>query len=483
MKSRGRLQHGSLRAPSVFGVGHAILSALIGIAAAFCASPIGAQEVISIPSADNQRRIDDSAAIAQCVYSGCDVPGWTLVEAGRNPSTGLNYGIFRNDSSGDYQIGFAGTEDSTDWGANALNAIVGTSPQQVDALAIAHRAFETYGGPSGFSCTGHSMGGGNCQAVAMVFGIPGTVFNSAPISAAFAITGGNGGGILNVRTQGDPVSVLGTNGCNPITGCSTQFGTSIVLPFDTGCIGPMSCHGMENVLAARAGRRLPEAPVNAFTQDEKDRLDRAANAAANGGWVQIQSCILGSCTWARIGTGSGFQNIRNDNAPVVSLSRLTKKCIIIQGPGACLTKQTETGSEWLFWNSSYSWTEERSSYRDVFGNGQTYEIANPPVPHRLADPIQELYSRFLQSVAGDPSVGGIGDAIEDGLRGGLSPLNIAQAMGAAGYSQSPTLNSENADRIQREYERFRSGQLGEYSAAALDAAYLAGQTAAGRCVQ
>lgn len=108
----------------------------------------------------------------------------------RDPTTGkdmtfmrdhrdFNAAVFKNDATGDYVIGFKGTEvlSGDDWRTNAGQNFGNPTAYYSQAMEIGRRANIFQSGKVSF--VGHSLGGGLASAASAFTGRPATTFNAA----------------------------------------------------------------------------------------------------------------------------------------------------------------------------------------------------------------------------------------------------------------------------------------------------------------
>ncbi|KAJ56710.1 hypothetical protein ACMU_07160 [Actibacterium mucosum KCTC 23349] len=73
--------------------------------------------------------------------------------------TGIKSRMYKNSETGEYVLGFAGSQDIGDWIMNASHGVYGTSPQHEQAAALVGQVTTALGGKK-LSLVGHSLGGG-----------------------------------------------------------------------------------------------------------------------------------------------------------------------------------------------------------------------------------------------------------------------------------------------------------------------------------
>jgi Ca2+-binding RTX toxin-like protein len=93
--------------------------------------------------------------------------------------SGFSYGVFRNETSGEIVMAFAGTNERIDWVSNVIAGIGLVPAPQISAAAVAYmRVKAAYG--DGVTFTGHSLGGGQASVMATWFDRPAVIFDAAP---------------------------------------------------------------------------------------------------------------------------------------------------------------------------------------------------------------------------------------------------------------------------------------------------------------
>lgn len=162
-------------------------------------TPSGAQD---IPRAD-LGKITDYARLSEAVYADRRAPqlpeGWKLLD--RNATLrGLQWGLYERqgpNGSRERVLAFAGTQDLKDWLTNGdqatHNGVAGTgihipgmtipADQYQEALQVATRFIEAKDkdGKMSLVITGHSLGGGLGQYVALKTGVKAVLFNTAAL--------------------------------------------------------------------------------------------------------------------------------------------------------------------------------------------------------------------------------------------------------------------------------------------------------------
>lgn len=121
--------------------------------------------------------------------------GWDAIDIyPDNPTSfnGYRARLFMQESTHEFVLSFAGTNDFIDIGDDAYQAVLGSvfgmDKQYDSALSDSWKAFskanETFPNPMGNSVrfVGHSLGGGLASAASYVYGMPATTFNAAGIN-------------------------------------------------------------------------------------------------------------------------------------------------------------------------------------------------------------------------------------------------------------------------------------------------------------
>ncbi|MEO0463336.1 MAG: hypothetical protein AAF127_09405 [Pseudomonadota bacterium] len=190
-------------------------------------------------------RFQDEANIADAMYDPIgerNVPGYTeitdpdelakldlslgdlhpnradLLNMGMDPAkvarvkeSGFRAGVFQNNETGDYAIGFKGTTFTSveDWKNNAQQGISSRSDYYTRAKSIGRRASNKAGSGSvgDVKYIGHSLGGGLASAAAHTGGSPATTFNSAGLHG-FNRSWFNAPPIDAVRVNGEVLTAL-----------------------------------------------------------------------------------------------------------------------------------------------------------------------------------------------------------------------------------------------------------------------------------
>lgn len=127
------------------------------------------------------------ARLSEAVYAtdtpaGQQVGDWTLVPGGdfRDDETGFHAAVYKDDD-GNYVVAYQGTDATSldDWITNAQSAFT-TPDQYLQAMSLAIQMKQRFGDK--VTLTGHSLGGGLCQAAANATGLDCFSFNPANIS-------------------------------------------------------------------------------------------------------------------------------------------------------------------------------------------------------------------------------------------------------------------------------------------------------------
>jgi len=111
--------------------------------------------------------------------------GWTAKQITSNTKTGFHAILFKNSSSGQQVLTFAGSQPLTakDWQNNTRQGMGLKAAQYTQAIQMAQQLMQSDAENSAatITFTGHSLGGGLASAAALVTDIPATTFNAAGI--------------------------------------------------------------------------------------------------------------------------------------------------------------------------------------------------------------------------------------------------------------------------------------------------------------
>jgi pimeloyl-ACP methyl ester carboxylesterase len=135
----------------------------------------------------------DAALLAQVTYDAFNLPDDSRFEVvdpqslGLDPAlfssrTGFSATLFRNTLTGEYVLGFRGTDMARDHVSNVLQGIGDPSPQYFQATALARLVNDAMGVDGNLSFVGHSLGGGLASAAALATGNNAVTFNAAGLS-------------------------------------------------------------------------------------------------------------------------------------------------------------------------------------------------------------------------------------------------------------------------------------------------------------
>ncbi len=129
------------------------------------------------------------ARMAEAAYVGNDLmvflesEGWELTEQGADDVTGFAFKLFKNNTTGQYVLAFAGSDDAQDWVNNFLQGFGNIAPQYEQALDTAMQLKEKYRIPDNkFMLTGHSLGGGLASFVSIVLTVRAITFNASGVA-------------------------------------------------------------------------------------------------------------------------------------------------------------------------------------------------------------------------------------------------------------------------------------------------------------
>ncbi len=129
------------------------------------------------------------AKLADAVYVDEVPEGWEVIRTTTHPS-GYRSRLYRNKTTNEYVLAFAGTDDLIDWIANVLQGGGYPSLQYQQALNEAEIVIRRYI-PDGcrLRITGHSLGGGMGTAVALCHGLEAITYNPAGVHENTIIAG------------------------------------------------------------------------------------------------------------------------------------------------------------------------------------------------------------------------------------------------------------------------------------------------------
>jgi hypothetical protein len=141
-------------------------------------------------TAEEQKAAWERAVLSSAVYGGSDAravpPGWTEVEkydsaSDKNNPKGFRAAVYK-DTSGNYILAFAGTNNPRDLLDNSQQA-VGLRSKQYDRAVTVAREWKLKAEKEGktIEFVGHSLGGGLASVAAIVTGQNATVFNPAGV--------------------------------------------------------------------------------------------------------------------------------------------------------------------------------------------------------------------------------------------------------------------------------------------------------------
>jgi hypothetical protein len=107
-----------------------------------------------------------------------------------NPDNGFHAELFKNKVTGEYVLGFEGTDEGKDWAKGNVQAINGLLAKQYqDAVILALMVNRQLGGKK-LTFTGHSLGGGLASIASMVTGHKAVTFNAAGVNVATVMEAG-----------------------------------------------------------------------------------------------------------------------------------------------------------------------------------------------------------------------------------------------------------------------------------------------------
>lgn len=140
----------------------------------------------------NQTAIE-YAELAHAAYDAkASPPGWHRLEAAEleaagldpkafsTPETGFKAALFRNETSGEFALAFAGTEDGTDWRTNRAQGSGNVDLQYRQAANLSVQVTDAVGQTT---MVGHSLGGGLAATAAVASRNEGVTFNAAGVHA------------------------------------------------------------------------------------------------------------------------------------------------------------------------------------------------------------------------------------------------------------------------------------------------------------
>jgi len=155
---------------------------------------------------------------------------------------------FESDSGGPTILAYRGTQTGADWGTNFHQAIFGGGDQYNAAIAVAQGIKQEF--HDNALLTGHSLGGGEASAGALVTGLHAVTFNAAGLNsrtiAPYGVSTANGSVLIkSYYIRGEMLSVM--QSFLPIPSAA---GTLIPLnptPQDAQR-GSLGLHAMDNML-------------------------------------------------------------------------------------------------------------------------------------------------------------------------------------------------------------------------------------------
>lgn len=156
-----------------------------------------AQRSSPAPLADAQKleetkRVIQYAELADAVYAQGAPPPWhrlddaELQAAGlssstfEDPNSGFKAALFRNQSTGEFVLAFAGTEDAKDWRTNCNQGMGNLDAQYQQAIQLGVAVTDAVGDTT---MVGHSLGGGLAAAASIASRSQGVTFNAAGLHA------------------------------------------------------------------------------------------------------------------------------------------------------------------------------------------------------------------------------------------------------------------------------------------------------------
>lgn len=297
------------------------------------AAPAGyAAQIIGEYLADIASKPAPYAQLADMIYTADSNSQWELLQYQEKDKTdGFNAGVYRNRNTGEIAVAFGGTtavapmsmtddeasaRKAADFITDALLSLSRGKPEQLkSADSFIKDAIAKYGPIT--TVTGHSLGGGIAQYVALKNGIPAVTFNTAPLSLSTEVreelgllyaSHPNEGIITNFRSANDPLTgfteyiathpsfakkvlqllvdddVLPANSSPYWEQLSRMnFGKMVELPSNTG-------HSMSGLLGSINGW-LPKSLVTS-SQWATVAMQNQLSAITNGGASHIGSASL-----------------------------------------------------------------------------------------------------------------------------------------------------------------------------------------------
>jgi RHS repeat-associated protein len=209
----------------------------------------------------SQSQMVTYAQLANAAYAGVPAPGgWTAAKSIDDSGTGFHATLFLSET-GQAVLAFRGTDQGSvlqgvqDWYTNVTNAVIGISPQYVEAAEVATWAKRQYG--DSLTIVGHSKGGGQAQFAGLVTGTPTVAFNGAGLSPPEFVALG----LRGKMTTSNQALITHVNNKNDVlTGLANSGGMNVgtTYPVDSGDQDPIQAHSMDAVLRGlNAASRRP----------------------------------------------------------------------------------------------------------------------------------------------------------------------------------------------------------------------------------
>jgi hypothetical protein len=183
----------------------------------------------------------DAAILAQVTYDGFNLPDDSRFEQVDPQSIGIRANqfsdsgsgfsatLFRNTVTGEYVLGFRGTDMPIDFVSNAQQGVGISSAQYERATRLAMEVNDAMGVDGNLSFVGHSLGGGLASAAALATGGDAQTFNAAGLSEneqqrIAEEFGSNSPRVVAYYVEGEVLSTLQDNSSAP-----DAFGQRIAL--------------------------------------------------------------------------------------------------------------------------------------------------------------------------------------------------------------------------------------------------------------